>query len=135
MQHALDAIIATGTTATLAKVLERAGKGGVISTVLPSEYDDAEKAKKLLPETVKVETTSAGEAWESASTLCSELLRQMAKWIGQGKFKPLNVRMVEDGLKGVPEGLKLLEEGKVSAAKLICELRPSIESRERLLGS
>jgi hypothetical protein len=75
-----------------------------------------------LPDNVKVDRTTVGEAYGNASALCTKFIRQLAKWLEQGKFKPLNVQIVEGGLKGVPKGLKLLEEGKVSAAKLVCEL-------------
>ncbi len=37
----------------------------------------------------------------------------------EGKLKPNTVQILEGGLDGVPAGLKLLEENKVSNRKLV----------------
>lgn len=42
--------------------------------------------------------------------------------VEQGRLKPNPIRRVEGGLAAIPEGLKLLEEGKVSGEKIVVVL-------------
>lgn len=43
----------------------------------------------------------------------------LAEWVVEGKVKLNKVQIVECGLDGIPAGLKLLEENKVSNRKLV----------------
>ena len=117
LKHAYDAISEGNTTESLAKVIEHFGEGGVITTVLPTKWENAKEGD--LPKGVSVKRESVGDAYGPDAELASKFIRLEAKWLGEGKFKANNVQIVPGGLKGVPEGLQMLKDGKVSAAKLV----------------
>ncbi|UZJ50704.1 hypothetical protein CBS101457_000024 [Exobasidium rhododendri] len=115
IRHAYDAISDPPTTATIASIFGQL-KGGRITTVLPTDY-----LNDNLPPNVEIHRTMVGTAFDVDSALCSKWMRVIAKWVDEGKFQASPVRVIEGGLDGVPQGLKLLEEGKVNATKLVCE--------------
>jgi hypothetical protein len=47
------------------------------------------------------------------------MFRKIAEALDKGIFKPNRVRVIPKGLDGVPEGLQLLKDNKVSAEKLV----------------
>lgn len=121
VKHAYDAISHPPTTSTIAKVLSANG-GGRLTTVLPTpEETEPEKAGK--PANVVLDRTMVGSAHKDDSEFASRWIRTFARWIPEGKFKGNVVKVIPGGLAGVPEGLKLLEENKVSGAKLVCKCR------------
>jgi NADPH:quinone reductase-like Zn-dependent oxidoreductase len=116
--HAYDAISEPPTTETLATALGEM-KGGKITTVLPTKQQED---PSTLPSGVTVVRTMVGTAFDKDADFSERLIRQIAKWVDEGKFKASKTQVIPGGLDGVPEGLKLLEQGKVNATKLVCEL-------------
>ncbi|KAI9034528.1 chaperonin 10-like protein [Hyaloraphidium curvatum] len=93
-------------------------QGGKITTVLPLQPD----AEATLPKNViSTGWTMVGTAHEvgKEDKFAERWFRQLGKWLEEGKFKPNVVRVVPGGLAGVKEGLKLLEEGKISGEKCV----------------
>jgi NADPH:quinone reductase-like Zn-dependent oxidoreductase len=115
IKHAYDAISEPPTTETIATILSQLD-GGTITTLLPTDYLNGK-----LPSNVTVDRTSVGSAHAEDAALAEKWIRQIAAWVDDGTFKASPVQVVQGGLGGVPQGLKLLEEGKVNAAKLVCE--------------
>jgi NADPH:quinone reductase-like Zn-dependent oxidoreductase len=113
--HAYDAISEPPTTETLVKALGKL-KGGIITTVLPTEYDSEDSSSN-----VKVVRTMVGQSHEEQAEFAQRWIRQIARWVDEGSFEAGNVKVIPGGLDGVKEGLRLLEEGKVNATKLVCE--------------
>ncbi|TKY89333.1 hypothetical protein EX895_001864 [Sporisorium graminicola] len=73
--------------------------------------------KSSTTETIAPE--SFGERW----------FKTVTRWVEEGKLKPNKVLILEGGIDGIPAGLKLLEENKVSNRKLfarIADTKPSI---------
>lgn len=92
--------------------------GGAITTVLPLSED----AVKSLPANVKFDGwTMVGTAHDldKEGEFARRWFRQLGKWLDAGKFQPNVVKVVPGGLAGVKEGLRLLEEGKVSGEKMV----------------
>ncbi|TEB33453.1 hypothetical protein FA13DRAFT_1789900 [Coprinellus micaceus] len=56
------------------------------------------------------------------------LWAQMELLVEEGDVKPLRVEVLPDGLKGIPEGLKRLEEDKVSGVKLVAHPQDTFAS-------
>jgi NADPH:quinone reductase-like Zn-dependent oxidoreductase len=115
ISHAYDAISESPTTKMLADTLGQL-KGGIITTVLPTkEEEDA----SLVPSNVKVIRTMVGSAHEKDADFSERWIRQIARWVDEGKFKASKTQVIPGGLAGVPQGLQLLEQGKVNATKLV----------------
>ncbi|KAJ3523450.1 hypothetical protein NMY22_g11436 [Coprinellus aureogranulatus] len=51
--------------------------------------------------------------------LVTELYQKISALLESGDIKPHNVEVLPNGLSGIPEGLRRLEEGKVSNTKLV----------------
>lgn len=75
-----------------------------------------------IPKNVEVYPSMVGTAhyWDRDGPFAKRWFRQMGRWLEEGKFKPNVVRIIPGGLAGVSEGLKLLEENKISGEKLVC---------------
>ncbi|KAJ3545784.1 hypothetical protein NMY22_g2297 [Coprinellus aureogranulatus] len=59
------------------------------------------------------------ERFPENATLVAELYQRIPALLESGDIKPHNVEVLSDGLSGIPEGLRRLEEGKVSNTKLV----------------
>jgi NADPH:quinone reductase-like Zn-dependent oxidoreductase len=108
----------TTSYAALGSLMQPAG--GAVTTVLPLD----ENAVKTLPPNVKFDGwTMVGSAHDMTQQgdFAKRWFRQLGKWLGEGKFKPNVVKVIPGGLAGVREGLRLLEENKVSGEKMVCE--------------
>lgn len=86
--------------------------GGKFTTVLgPPKFE--------LPSNVKCEPTYVLTAYGDDEAFSAQMYREIAAALDKGVFKPNRVRVVPGGLAGVEGGLKEMEEGKVSAEKLV----------------
>lgn len=119
--HAYDAISTRDTVDTIVELLSSSpNKGGKVTTVLPSEYDDEEANDKLQKEKgISFARTNCGSVHNDKKEFGTRWFKTVTEWVNDGKVKPNKVQIVEDGLDGVPAGLKLLEENKVSGRKLV----------------
>ncbi|KAJ3333395.1 hypothetical protein HDU93_008572, partial [Gonapodya sp. JEL0774] len=105
---------------TLAAALQPAG--GKIATVLPYPLPETEAAK--LPANVPTISTNVGSSYFPTAVggdgdFGGRWFRQIGVWVEKGILKPNVVEIVPRGLAGVPEGLKRMEEGKISGVKLV----------------
>jgi NADPH:quinone reductase-like Zn-dependent oxidoreductase len=124
---AYDAVTSETTTGVLVQALSASpalpgGRAKKITTVLPSKLEGEHTSSGT--STVQVLRTMVGDAHtgsEEQKELLSRWIRQVGAWLDQGIFKPNVVKVVPGGLAGVKEGLKLLQDGKVSGEKLVCE--------------
>lgn len=129
IKYGYDAISTPETIETVLKVLSRDSK---VTTVLPTKYDDEEANKKLKSDQgVSYDRTSCGAVHNDKKDFGERWFKQVGDWLADGKFKPNNVQIVEGGLNGVPEGLRLLEENKISNKKLVGKLRLPSNSESR----
>lgn len=119
-RHAYDAhSAASGNTTSfgeLAQALQP--QGGGVTLVLGI----SKKVAAGLPKNVEITNTNVGSAhnMKTDGAFARRWFRQMARWMEEGKFKPNKVRIIPGGLAGVKEGLRLMEEGKISAEKCVC---------------
>ncbi|KAI9011569.1 chaperonin 10-like protein [Hyaloraphidium curvatum] len=97
----------------LAAALQPAG--GKVTVVLGVPKKESAK----LPPNVQVIPTQVGTAHSKDGALAEKWFHTMARWLEEGKFRANRVRVIPGGLAGVKEGLKLMEEGKVSGEKLV----------------
>jgi threonine dehydrogenase-like Zn-dependent dehydrogenase len=88
-------------------------KDGHLTVVLPG------KKYEGVPETVKLVTTSVGEAHKGDKDFAYVYYRYLAKGIDDGWFKPHPVEVVEGGLYGLEKALADLKDGKASAVKYV----------------
>ena len=49
-------------------------------------------------------------------------LRKVPELVREGKLKPLPVKLWKGGLHAIPEGLRYMKEGRVSAEKIVYRL-------------
>lgn len=129
-KYALDCASVGSSVGMLSKAL---GQEGTICTLLPTAYDKGATVRNSigkvqandsgsaedLPSDIILKRALIFDAHGPAEELASKMLRQASKWIAEGSFKTMPVQLMSKGLYSVPEGLKLLEEKKVSAAKLV----------------
>lgn len=73
----------------------------------------------VLPDNFEVKRALIFDGHASANELASEVLRNVARWVSEGRFRMMPVRVIPHGLHGVPVGLKLLEENKIAASKCV----------------
>ena len=120
--HAYDAhSAASGNTTSFGELCTALQpSGGKLTLVLGV----SKKISSTLPKNVEISATSVGTAhnMKTDGAFARRWFLQMARWMEEGKFKPNVVRVVPGGLAGVKEGLKMLEDGKISGEKLVCGL-------------
>lgn len=117
IKYGYDAISTPDTIETVLKVL---GPDSKVTTVLPTKYDDEEANKQLKSDkSISYARTSCGAVHNDKKDFGERWFKQVGDWLADGKFKPNSVQIVDGGLNGVPEGLKLLEENKISNKKLV----------------
>ena len=119
--HAYDCISTKDTIDTIVELLSTApNRGGKVTTVLASVYDKDEANEKLFKETgISFDRTMCGSVHLDKQEFGQRWFQTVTQWVVQGKIKPNKVQLVEGGLDGIPAGLKLLEENKVSNRKLV----------------
>ncbi|KAJ9477057.1 Protein TOXD [Pseudozyma hubeiensis] len=122
--HVYDAISTQDTVDTIVELLSTSpNKGGKVTTLLPSKYDDAQEAEKLQKEKAIIyDRTMCGSVHNDKKEFGERWFKTVAKWVGEGKIQPNKVQLVEGGLDGIPAGLKLLEENKVSNRKIVARI-------------
>ena len=112
LERAYDAISEGDSVAHIDQVL---ADGGIHTTVL--EVKEQETATRI-----KVVRTMVGDAHNGAphlQDLASAYYRLIGRWLADGRFEPHPHEVLPGGLAGVEEGLRRLQEGKVSAKKLV----------------
>lgn len=120
VKHAYDAHSAlSGKTTSyfeLSQALQPAG--GAVTVVLGVPKKEAAK----LPANITLSNTNVGSAhsMKQDGAFARKWFRQLASWMDEGKFRGNVVKVVPGGLAGVSEGLKMLEQGKISGEKLVC---------------
>jgi NADPH2:quinone reductase len=110
--RAYDAISEGDSVKDISAVL---ADGGLHTTVLPVPEEETSTRTKIL-------RTMVGDAHSGApylQDLASAYYRLFGKWLQEGRFEPHPYEVVKGGLQGVEEGLRRLQEGKVSAKKLV----------------
>jgi len=119
--HVYDCISSKETVDTIVELLSTApNKGGKVTTVLPSEFDDETANEKLQKEKgISYDRTSCGSVHNDKKEFGTRWFKTVVDWVAEGKLKPNKVQLLDGGLDGVPGGLKLLEENKVSNRKLV----------------
>jgi NADPH:quinone reductase-like Zn-dependent oxidoreductase len=122
--HAYDAITAQSgsSTTTLQLALALQPQGGRLTTVLPSK-DESEPESVGFPKNVVLDRTMVGTAHctldgNNDEKLAGKWFRILGHWLEDGKFLPNKTKIMHGGLAGVKDGLKLLQEDKVSGEKL-----------------
>ncbi|CBQ67505.1 conserved hypothetical protein [Sporisorium reilianum SRZ2] len=122
--HVYDAISSEQTIETIIALLSTPpNKGGKVTTLWKSAYQDGEASEKLQKEKgVSFSWTMCSSAHTDKKEFGARWFKTVAEWVGQGKIQPNKVQIVEGGLDGVPAGLKLLEENKVSYRKLVARI-------------
>jgi hypothetical protein len=97
-------------------------QGGKVTTVLNSAYDDADANAKLSKEKgISFDRTMCGSVHADKKEFGTRWFKQVTDWAEEGKLQPNKVQLLEGGLDGIPAGLKLLQENKVSNRKLVGE--------------
>ncbi|PWN45176.1 GroES-like protein [Ceraceosorus guamensis] len=109
----LDAVSENGSVESSVEVMDQLGGGRVITT-LASHMEEKRKDT--------VERYSVGSAYGANGHKSERWNQLVAEWVERGTFKVHPIKVMPNGLASVPEGIKLLEEGKVSGHKLVCEL-------------
>ncbi|KAJ3333396.1 hypothetical protein HDU93_008573 [Gonapodya sp. JEL0774] len=113
---------ASGSSSSYADLAEALQPGGGKVTVV---LGVPKSASAKVPKNVQIVNTQVGSAHVLSAKGDGEFarrwFRQIAQWLDEGKFKANVVKVIPGGLAGVKEGLKLMEEGKVSGEKLVCK--------------
>ncbi len=95
-----------------------------------SAYNNAEANAKLEREHgVSVDMTMGGMVHMDKKEFGARWFKQVVRWLEQGKIQPNRRQILEGGLDGVPAGMKLLQENKVSNHKLVGKCASGQNSR------
>ncbi|ETS63371.1 hypothetical protein PaG_01652 [Moesziomyces aphidis] len=119
--HVYDCISTQETVNTIVELLSTPpNQGGKVTTVLNSAYDDADANAKLSKEKgISFDRTMCGSVHADKKEFGTRWFKQVTDWAEEGKLQPNKVQLLEGGLDGIPAGLKLLQENKVSNRKLV----------------
>ncbi|KAJ1030499.1 hypothetical protein NDA16_001408 [Ustilago loliicola] len=122
--HAYDYISSQDTVETIVELLSNApNKGGKVTTVLPSAYDDKDANEQLQKEKgISFDRTMCGSVHNDKVEFGTRWFKTVTEWTVESKIEPNKVQLLEGGLDGVPAGLKLLQENKVSNRKLVARI-------------
>ncbi|SPC65123.1 related to toxD gene [Ustilago sp. UG-2017b] len=122
--HVYDCITSQDTVETIVELLSTApNKGGKVTTVLSSAYGDKDTNVKLQKEKgVSFDRTMCGSVHNDKVDFGTRWFKTVTEWTVEGKIKPNKVQLLDGGLDGVPAGLKLLQENKVSNRKLVARI-------------
>lgn len=129
IRYGYDCITTSNTFENVLEVLDRDSRA---TGVLATKYDDEESKKKLQSERgITYDRTMCGAVHNDQKGFGERWFQLIGKWLAEGKIRANNVQLVQGGLDGVPDGLKLLEENKISNKKLVgMLLRCSTEVRQ-----
>lgn len=119
--HVYDAISTEDTVDTIVDLLSTApNQGGKVTTLWKSKYQDGDEAGKLHREkSISFEWTMCSSVHNDKKEFGERWFQTVTDWVGEGKIQPNKVHLVDGGLDGIPAGLKLLEENKVSNRKIV----------------
>ncbi|TKY90141.1 hypothetical protein EX895_000139 [Sporisorium graminicola] len=122
--HIYDAISTEETFETIVDLLSTSpNKGGKVTTLWKSPYNDGEASEKLEKEkAISFNWTACSSVHADKKEFGERWLRLVAEWLGQGKIQPNKAQIVEGGLDGIPAALRLLEENKISFRKLVARI-------------
>ncbi|KAJ1030739.1 hypothetical protein NDA18_001977 [Ustilago nuda] len=122
--HVYDCITSQDTVETIVELLSTApNKGGKVTTVLSSAYDDKDTNVKLQKEKgVSFDRTMCGSVHNDKVDFGTRWFKTVTEWTVEGKIKPNKVQLLDGGLDGVAAGLKLLQENKISNRKLVARI-------------
>ncbi|KAH9917884.1 GroES-like protein [Epithele typhae] len=110
---AYDAITYADTQAVAVRALAPEGKLVIVNAVPMSEED----TKAAEGKTVVMTQGNVNVPFHNA--VGAEIFAQLSGWLEKGDIKPNSVEVLPKGLAGIQDGLKRMEENKVSAVKLI----------------
>ncbi|KAJ8100005.1 chaperonin 10-like protein [Lipomyces tetrasporus] len=113
--YAWDTVSEQGSYIEAVKALEP-GTQSKLSLILPGEYPEL-SADKVTFRITMVGAAHGDEPYQR--DFAYMILRQISKWLSEGKFTGHPSVAVEHGLAGVGEALKDLNEGKVHASKYV----------------
>ncbi|KAI0342613.1 GroES-like protein [Trametopsis cervina] len=91
--------------------------GGTLIIVIGCQIDESKRTKD---KSVVVVFGSAHDPQQRA--LGVSMYSKMTELLEKGEIKPNNVEIVTGGLEGIPAALQKLQDGKVSACKLVAPL-------------
>lgn len=80
-------------------------------------YDD--KTLSKLPKGVKAVRTLVATAHGEDSDFAKKYFRLVGQWIDKGEFKAQRTTLIPEGLVGVAEGLRRLQEGETRGEKFV----------------
>lgn len=113
LRYAYDAVSDHGSYTYLSEVLDTS-KGALMTTVLPG------KKYEGIPESIANIVTSVGTVHQEKNhDFGYAWFRLFGQGLKEGWFKPHPHEVVSGGLHGVGEGLSRLQQGKVSAKKMV----------------
>lgn len=122
--HAVDAVSESGSITTLGKAL---GEGGKIATVLTPEMaltgkEDPGKSEVLFTMVGTVHQDLPADAVLDDRQFGAIFFPFLGQGLAEGWFKGHPYEVVAGGLDGLQHVLELLEQGKVSAKKLVLRI-------------
>ncbi|KAI0723808.1 GroES-like protein [Cerioporus squamosus] len=126
IRSAFDAVSSADAQAISAAVI--APTGGKLIHVLP--VDPAVTSRTDVERSYTLIYTSLGRAFTYATgqhtpavpedrAHMAQFLKKVPQLVGEGKIKPLPVKLWEGGLAAIPDGFQYMKEGKVSAVKIV----------------
>ncbi|KAK4055710.1 hypothetical protein OIV83_000256 [Microbotryomycetes sp. JL201] len=122
IKHVYDCVSENGTMDIIVDVLKE--NGGTFTYVLT--YDD--KTLASLPNNVKPVRTLVATAHQNEADFVQEYFYKVSKWIDKGEFKAQKTTLIPEGLVGVAEGLRRLQDGEAHAEKFIYRVSETPES-------
>ncbi|KAM0788748.1 hypothetical protein ACM66B_002840 [Microbotryomycetes sp. NB124-2] len=122
IKHVYDCVSEKGSVDVVMNVLKE--NGGTFTYVLT--YDD--KTLASLPSNVKAVRTLVATAHQNEADFVQEYFYKVSKWIDKGEFKAQKTTLLPEGLVGVAEGLRRLQEGETHAEKFIYRVAETPES-------
>jgi NADPH2:quinone reductase len=102
---------------SLKNVFSLLDQGGKMTTVLPTEIE--------VPSHITLDRTYVGTSHDgpaSEQDFASAYFRLFGRWMKEKRFEGHPYEVVPGGLEGVEEGLRRLQDGKVSAKKLVYKI-------------
>ncbi|KAK4056575.1 hypothetical protein OIO90_002423 [Microbotryomycetes sp. JL221] len=124
IRHVYDCVSEGDTLDICIGVLKE--NGGAYTYVLTWD----EKKLSTLPDNIKAVRTLVATAHQHEADFAQEYFYKVSKWLDKGEFKAQKTTLIPEGLVGVAEGLRRLQDGEAHAEKFIYKVADTPSSSD-----
>ncbi|KAJ3329794.1 hypothetical protein HDU76_007128 [Blyttiomyces sp. JEL0837] len=126
LAHGFDCVSTGDSTVLVSKCLQKGGKICTLLTTTGPYENDVTVAVTLIYTVFGTAFEFIGNSFPASKedhAFASTYSERLTGYLAEGKILPNKKRVMEGGLKGLLEGMKVLESGSYSAEKLVAKIQ------------